>query len=556
MLKKILLALLLVCVPSWAQSQILQSGTVTPGHPVQWTTNGVVQDGGTPAAGTLSGVGVTFPVSQASAANAFCANSGPLAGGWNALCLGVGLSGNAYISLQNFGTATAQGLDFIINGVKTSFNSAGLFQPFSTTLSGIVNASGSGTCFIRGDNTCATPAGGGNVSSVSVSSVTNDFPQFSDTTGTNIKDGGLSPTNASDTKVVMAHGAFTATHCLEANDTAGTAVDSGGTCGIVSGTGITVAAGVANLSVLPPPQGRLTLTTGTPVMNADATAQTTVYYDTYVGNQVPVYNGTAWVYYTITSDEISLALDSNSGHTGYQASGSLFDIFAGNNGGITLCTGPAWGTTTSRGTGAGTTQISRLNGIYVNTVSMTCRDGTGAGSTFVCAVNECTYLGTMYATANGQTGMQFRPDSAAGGSNTIMALYNAYNRVKMAGQSRDSTSTWTYATATWRSANASTSNRVTYIDGLGFSPVDATYDSTISVSGSVAGIIAVNQDSTSAVPVTNSEVSTAQNVSAFVRDNLQASLGLHYIQAMEFATGATVTYAGGNLQSLLVSLDM
>src|SRR5689334_1222868 len=37
-----------------------------------------------------------------------------------------------------------------------------------------------------------------------------------------------------------------------------------------------------------PPQGRLTLTSNTPVMTADATGQGTIYYTPYQGNQLPV----------------------------------------------------------------------------------------------------------------------------------------------------------------------------------------------------------------------------------------------------------------------------
>lgn len=38
-----------------------------------------------------------------------------------------------------------------------------------------------------------------------------------------------------------------------------------------------------NAPAVIPPQGRLTLTTGTPVMTAEAAAQTTIYYTPYVG---------------------------------------------------------------------------------------------------------------------------------------------------------------------------------------------------------------------------------------------------------------------------------
>src|SRR5260370_28192490 len=39
----------------------------------------------------------------------------------------------------------------------------------------------------------------------------------------------------------------------------------------------------------------------------------------------------------------------------------------------------------------------------------------------------------------------------------------------------DSTSNWSYSSATWRAANNSTSSRVNWIDGLGQSVVEASY---------------------------------------------------------------------------------
>ena len=48
---------LLLSVPAFAQ--VKQSGSVTPGHPAAWVTNGVIGDGGTAAQGNLTSIGVT-----------------------------------------------------------------------------------------------------------------------------------------------------------------------------------------------------------------------------------------------------------------------------------------------------------------------------------------------------------------------------------------------------------------------------------------------------------------------------------------------------------------
>jgi hypothetical protein len=55
------------------------------------------------------------------------------------------------------------------------------------------------------------------------------------------------------------------------------------------------------------PGGRLTLTSGVPVMTADVAAATTIYYTPYAGNSIPIYNGTVFVPYAFA--ELSLALN-------------------------------------------------------------------------------------------------------------------------------------------------------------------------------------------------------------------------------------------------------
>jgi hypothetical protein len=71
-------------------------------------------------------------------------------------------------------------------------------------------------------------------------------------------------------------------------------------------------------------------------MRADVTAATTIYYDTFIGNKVPV-GGTLL---TIGSDEISMGLDAGVPHV---AANTVYDIFGINNSGtLVIAVGPAW----------------------------------------------------------------------------------------------------------------------------------------------------------------------------------------------------------------------
>lgn len=286
---------------------------------------------------------------------------------------------------------------------------------------------------------------------------------------------------------------------------------------------------IANITAVTPPGGRLTLTTATPVMTADATAQGTIFYDTYSSNTVPV----AGAYLTIGSNEISLILDATN-----QLSGKLYDVFAINvSGTLTLCAGPAWTNSTTR-----SQAIALSAGIWTNSGSMT-HCFNNAVDKGPISGNAGTYLGTFDATANGQTGMQFHPAAAAGGANAVLGVYNAYNRVALSSTSLDNTSTWTYATATWRAADNNNSNRVSYVDGLAQSVVSCTYG--VLETGSNGAETGCDLNSTSATPAViayNQSASGGFNNSTV---DFAPTLGLNFGQAMEYsAAGATITYYG------------
>src|SRR5208337_296708 len=74
--------------------------------------------------------------------------------------------------------------------------------------------------------------------------------------------------------------------------------DSGGSASITALSAQLLALmQAASQSAQPPlkPQGRLTLTTNTPVLAADVASATVVYYTAWEGNQIPVWNGTQFV---------------------------------------------------------------------------------------------------------------------------------------------------------------------------------------------------------------------------------------------------------------------
>ena len=111
-----------VLLPSFASSQaVQQSGSVTPGHVPYWVTNGVQADGGTASDSPITSLGVTN-----NSGNGICVSTGrSTAAGRQQLCLSASLNGAGIISLQNYGTATAQNLQFLINGTTVTIPTGG-----------------------------------------------------------------------------------------------------------------------------------------------------------------------------------------------------------------------------------------------------------------------------------------------------------------------------------------------------------------------------------------------------------------------------------------------
>lgn len=372
-------------------------------------------------------------------------------------------------------------------------------------------------------------------------------------TGTFSVPGGASSTwTLPNTNANMAYqvGAWVSGDCLQANGTVGGIADAGAACSSGGGSATIVA-----------PQGRLTLQSGAAVQKIDETGVGTIYYTGYIGNSIPWYNGSAWSIETFTSD-LSLTLDSTN-----TVSGDVYDVYYTNSSGNVLCYAGPWSNTASRGS---TYAVTRLNDlVWVNSGSsgITCRENSS--TTVSIAQYEGTYLGTFYAVASGETSVTLQPAAASGGAANCICLSNGYNSVRVTAINVDSTSSWTY-NGGWHSTDASTSNRISWIDGLQQSYVVASNSETFYASGATAFIAAVgvNFDSTtsptgsanftgSLATTTGFTTCTNSNATCSTSGNNSSypKLGFHYAQAMEYGNSNNVTYVGG-AQSQLLTLTI
>jgi len=255
-----------------------------------------------------------------------------------------------------------------------------------------------------------------------------------------------------------------------------------------------------------PCDGRLTLTTGTPVTTADVTAATTLYWAPYRGNQLALYSGSAWVMFSQAQLSIAVPATTN----------QMYDVFIDYNSGTPALSLTAWTNDTTRAT-ALTTQ----DGVLVLTGS--------TGKRFV---------GCMRTTGvSGQTEV-----SAA--KCLVANYYHQLPRTLWKGN----TGNYAYTTATWREANGG-SNRVEFIVPFAEYAVSLRALSTPSNGTSAVSMAtAIGLDTTTA-PTANSANSVSGVGAAYTAAlasflDVTPAVGYHYAARLEYsdASGTTTWY--------------
>lgn len=264
-------------------------------------------------------------------------------------------------------------------------------------------------------------------------------------------------------------------------------------------------------------QGRLTLTSGTPVTTSDVATSTDIYWTPYNGNLVGLYDGTSWKLHTFT--ERTLAL-------GTLTSGLNYDVFLYDNSGTLTLEATGWSTDTARAT-ALTTQ----DGVHVKTGATTRR-----------------YLGTFRTVSTTQT-------ADAGGTGATGAqrfLWNCYNRVPRKlhacpGYSDGNTaSSYTSNSTTWVAANSGTGAKAEFLTGLDGVAVDVSASLFATNSGPSSERIGIGLDSTSDSTVMASTAGQTIGGCAACRLTGTVAFGYHYAALLIAVSGGTGTFYADN----------
>jgi len=265
-------------------------------------------------------------------------------------------------------------------------------------------------------------------------------------------------------------------------------------------------------SILNVCQGRLTLTSGTPVTTSDVTGASTIYFTPYNGNCLSLYNGSNWQ--TVQFDETSLAL-------GTLTSGKNYDIFAYDNSGTIDLEMIEWTNDTTRAT-----DLTMQDGVLIKSGDATRR-----------------YLGSFRTTSTTTTE----------DSNVNRFLFNNYNRRHRSLKKINTGTVWTYATSTWRYSNNDSTQKINIIAGLSDVCFNISVNGNISTTGS-AGLIGIGWNNlTPLAPQALTNLGTGGNNSLMCTLYDNAVLGLNYFANVEYvgSGGHTATFLSNSLYTVI-----
>lgn len=272
--------------------------------------------------------------------------------------------------------------------------------------------------------------------------------------------------------------------------------------------------------------GRLTLITNTPVLTTNPTGISSHFWTPYNGQKLPIWDGSSAFEFVDMGGELTQTNADTTKSPAAVANNSNYDIFGWEDGSTKRATrGPAWSTDTTRGTGAGTTELESLQGVYVNKVAITNGPAARLG----------TYLGTLRS--NGTATY----DYILGGAGLLgveakLYLWNYYNRLPVNPLVMDTTVTWNYNSTTWRNVGGSALNRISFIRGIDEDAVLGSY--CVSMSGGASGDATIACSLDAAAPTAAQTITPYFSIGSFFGSapsyyNGYPGIGLHYLQAAE-----------------------
>lgn len=235
--------------------------------------------------------------------------------------------------------------------------------------------------------------------------------------------------------------------------------------------------GILPSNIITTPQGRLTLTSGTPVTSTSVSGANKIFYTPYAGSGIPIYafngSGMNTVRFTELTNTLANSATGNAGPAAVVAN-AAYDLYVWDTGaGYALTRTPAWSTINIPGAGVSTSR--NLWGVETNNNAITNGPRAGFG----------TYVGSFMTNSAGLVDDIYGA-SGTGGVAAVFNLWNAFNRISVQTMVQDSTASWTFTGSAFvfRAANGSANIQVRFFRGRNEDGVRAQYDA---ISNGVGG---------------------------------------------------------------------
>ena len=358
---------------------------------------------------------------------------------------------------------------------------------------------------------------------------------------------------------------------------------------------------VSGLSVSATPGGRLTLSSGNPVMAASVTGAANLFYTPHVSRVIPIWDGDGfasidfwdelvagltdtthnpsaltanrvfdWFVWlssdivTITGAPAAVTLNNHGLRAGHvfrlSSSGVLPTPLTPNTNYYVLSTGLAAGTflfsatrggtpinVTGTGTGVHEMETRRLThgpawtSLTARTANALSRSRgiwlNGAAITNGPGLERGTYVGTTFNSTANQLAYRFGGVSQSARFN----VWNTYNRVSVGSSVVDGTDSWFTVDGAWHMMNESAENRAEGVFGLAEEAVDLTF--TIMLSGSATGYAAISMDWQAGENPALPSIFPSWDHGVLPCHHVNIPpIGFHYWQALEASGGDTTFY--------------
>jgi hypothetical protein len=325
-------------------------------------------------------------------------------------------------------------------------------------------------------------------------------------------------------------------------------------------------------------QGRLTLTSGTPLPTANVTAASQVYFTPYQGNQLSLYDGADWEVYALAELSIKLT-DTQNGTTasgsavvtgltdtsqlvvGMEVSGASIPV----NTTLQSIDSASQVTLDQTAIATGTNALTFSVPADTNVDIFCYRNGMAPKLNMVLWADDTTRAVALtlqdgvYVKAGAATRRYLgtvRTTSAAGqteDSETRRYLYNEYHKLPRKLKAVETISSWTYSASAWRAAHNNLANRVALVIGNPGPLVRLDLLCRMAGAGS-GGAHGIAYD---AVNTTDVDVFPNVSINGHAAAHLQhyPAVGCHYYQWVENARGNSCTmygYSASGYQSGMV----